>query len=238
VLKKLLLFVVLSLVLLVAVVGWAYKDSISRIPVEEKVIALTYDDGPNPPHTTELLKVLGSRGVKASFFPKARNVEAFPDDLLAVARAGHEIGNHSYYHRPMVDLGRQAMFDEVERANAILTDLLGYRPVLFRPPYGIQGLGLWRSLRSLKMPSILMSASGLDWELTDARQIADHVLADVEPGDIILLHDGHGDVDEPGSQDSRAATVEATALLIDELRAQGYRFVTVSELMAMADGDV
>jgi peptidoglycan/xylan/chitin deacetylase (PgdA/CDA1 family) len=83
------------------------------------------------------------------------------------------------------------------------------------------------------MPSILMSSNGADWEQTDPALIANKILESIEPGAIILLHDGHGDVDEPAAQQSRAPSVAATGLLIKELKSRGYRFVTVSELMAL-----
>lgn len=233
-LKKVLICTMVVVVAMFAAVATVYQGSFSSLPVEGRLVALTYDDGPNPPHTGALLELLASHDVPATFFPKARNAEAFTGDLLAIARAGHEIGNHSYYHRPMTSFSTSAMFDEVEKANDVLESLLGERPRLFRPPYGLQGFGLWRALKQLGMPSVLMNTHGEDWEPHSAQVIADRVLEGVQPGTIILLHDGHGDVDDPLAQDSRAATVEATGLIIDTLHAQGYRFVTISELMQVA----
>ena len=233
-LKKTLACALVLVALVFGAIAMVYQGSFSSLPVKERLVALTYDDGPNPPHTRALLDLLASREVIATFFPKARNAEAFSNELLAVAAGGHEIGNHSYYHRPMTSLSTQAMFEEVEKANEVLTTLLGERPRLFRPPYGIQGYGLWRALKQLEMPSVLMNTHGADWEPHSAQEIADRVLAGVQPGTIILLHDGHGDVDDPYAQDSRAATVEATGLIIDALHTQGYRFVSISELMRVA----
>lgn len=223
------------LVTLCAVFFWSYSKVVITVPVTEKVVALTYDDGPNPPHTQALLDVLARHGVMATFFLKGRNVEAFPDSVLLVASAGHEIGNHSYSHRPMLSLSKSDMLEEVVRTNVLIENLLGYEPVLFRPPYGIQGPGLKLALDELGMSSILMSTNGTDWEHTDPQQIASEVLENIEPGSIILLHDGHGDVDLPESQDSRTATVAATGIIIEALKDQGYRFTTVGELMAMVN---
>lgn len=227
------LLVALAIVLALAVGIYSYRGAVSQVTVDSKVVALTYDDGPNPPHTQSLLALLGAEGVKATFFVKAKNVEAFPEDLLAIARAGHEIGNHSYHHRPMVDFSQANVFEEVKRSGEIIQEVVGYTPTLFRPPYGLQGVGLQKALSALQLDSILMSANGLDWELDDGQAIADKILEAVEPGAIMLLHDGHGDVDDPQSQDSRAASIVATKLVIDALRSQGYDFLTVSELLAM-----
>jgi peptidoglycan-N-acetylglucosamine deacetylase len=222
------------LIVICAVLFWSYSDTVVTIPVSEKVVALTYDDGPNPPHTEALLDVLAQQDVKATFFLKGRNIEAFPESVRSVAQAGHEIGNHSYHHRPMLLAGESFLVEELARTNALIEDLLGYQPVLFRPPFGLQGPGLKMALHALNMTSVLASTNGVDWEVTDPQQIASSVLENIEPGAIILLHDGHGDVDDPNRQDSRAASVAATEIIIETLKSQGYRFVTVGELRALS----
>lgn len=228
------LFVLLALIgSIVALLAWSYQGAIGSVSTDQKVVALTFDDGPNPPHTEALLDLLDSHNVRATFFPKGRNVEAFPELLRAVAERGHEIGNHSVIHRPMLAFGTAGMRDEVEQANQLIEQLIGVRPVLFRPPFGAQGIGLSRALRELGMLSILTSAAGNDWELTDPVRIAQLVLADVEPGGIILLHDGHGDIDDPLAQDSRAPSVAATEIILQTLTSRGYRFVTVGELLEL-----
>ncbi|NND68378.1 MAG: polysaccharide deacetylase family protein [Halioglobus sp.] len=222
--------------LVFAYISWIYSNSLLRVETAEKAIALTYDDGPNPPHTQALLELLAQRKVKATFFLKGRNVEAFPELAAQVVAQGHEVANHSYHHYAMGALRKEEMLAELVRVNELILVTTGVQPSLFRPPFGIQGAGLKRALDELGMLSVLADASGTDWEVTDARQVADLVLADVGPGSIVLLHDGHGDVDGPDEQDSRAHSVAATALIIDELRAKGYRFVTVSELVGLAEG--
>ncbi len=229
--QKIAIVLVLLAVAVAGLISFSYAGAIWRIPTSEKVVALTYDDGPNPPHTADLLQMLDQHDVQATFFVKGRNVEAYPEQLTAVAVAGHEVGNHSFHHRLMIGVGREAMRNEVELANRAIEKVLGYSPVLFRPPWGAQGIGLKRALDELGMTSIIMSDSGTDWEITDPQLIASAVLETVKPGSIILLHDGHGDVDEPGQQHSRAATVAATGIIIESLRARGYRFATVGELL-------
>jgi len=232
--KKVLFLGVGLVALILAIATWSYQGAIARIETQQKVVALTFDDGPNPPHTEELLGVLEKHGVVATFFPKAKNVEAFPDAAMAMVAAGHEIGNHSYHHNPMTSLSLGKMQDEIVRANSVLREVMGVDDImLFRPPFGLQGIGTKRALTALNLKSILMSDSGFDWEEVDAQKIAETVLETVKPGSIILLHDGHGDVEDPHNQDSRAASVTATQTIIMALREQGFRFVTVSELLAL-----
>ncbi len=231
--RKIIVYVAVIIIIFVGILLWSYSGAIVTAPVTEKVVALTYDDGPNPPHTQNLLDMLERHSVKATFFPKGQNIEMFPESVRAIVREGHEIGNHSYSHHPMVSLSKTDMLEELVLSNRLIENLVGYEPVLFRPPYGIQGPGLKMALEELDMTSILMSSSGLDWEITDPKLIASAVVESVEPGSIVLLHDGHGDVSDPNAQDSRAASVEATDIIIKELKAQGYRFVTVGELIEL-----
>ncbi|MEH6570886.1 MAG: polysaccharide deacetylase family protein [Halioglobus sp.] len=232
--RKIIAFFTLLVVLIGGTIFWSYDDAIFKFPTADKVVVLTYDDGPNPPDTQAILDVLEQYQVKATFFLKGRNVEAYPEVVKAVAKAGHEIGNHSYYHRPMIALAKGSIREEIERTNRLIVGALGSSPVLFRPPYGAQGPGLKLALKELGMKSVIMSDNGADWEVDDPELIASAILKTVEPGSIILLHDGHGDVDNPESQNSRAPTARATAIIIESLKSRGYRFATVGELMGEA----
>jgi peptidoglycan/xylan/chitin deacetylase (PgdA/CDA1 family) len=224
----------LAIVALGAVLFWSYSATVAVIPVQEKVVALTYDDGPNPPHTEALLDMLAQHNVKATFFLKGRNIEAFPETVKDVVEAGHEIGNHSYFHKPMIAFSESGMLEELVRTNNLIEQYIGDTPTLFRPPFGVQGPGLKMALDTLGMTSVLMSTHGEDWEVSAPQLIADAVLENIEPGSVILLHDGHGDVDDPNAQQSRAPSVEATGIIIETLQAQGYRFKTVGEMLAMS----
>ena len=106
-LKKTLITMGLMIITLGALLWWSYSGAIVRFPMDEKFVVLTFDDGPNPPHTQALLEVLKEHDVKATFFLKGRNIEAFPELVRAVAEAGHEIGNHSYSHRPMFSIDKE-----------------------------------------------------------------------------------------------------------------------------------
>ena len=224
--------IVLALVVAwAAMLYWSSNYLVASVATTEKVLALTFDDGPNPPHTQNLIQLLEKHQVKATFFLKGANVEAFPEDVQAIARAGHEIGNHSYYHKAMAAIGKTAYREELIRTNQALNKVLGYSPHLFRPPYGVQGVGLTRALAELDMVSIGLGVSGADWSSDDPQQIAAAIVDSVAPGNFILLHDGHADVADPMAQDSRAHSVAATALVITALKDRGYRFITVSEML-------
>jgi peptidoglycan/xylan/chitin deacetylase (PgdA/CDA1 family) len=232
--RKTLAVLGLAIAALGAALLWSYSATVAVIPVQEKVVALTFDDGPNPPHTEALLDMLAQHNVKATFFLKGRNIEAFPESVQNVVEGGHEIGNHSYFHKPMISLAESDMLEELVRTNDLIEQYVGEDTTIFRPPFGVQGPGLKMALDTLGMTSVLMSTHGVDWEVSDPQLIADAVLENIEPGSVILLHDGHGDVDDPNAQQSRAPSVEATGIIIETLLAQGYRFETVGDMLAMS----
>ena len=132
--RKILAVFGLAIVALGAVLIWSYSATVAIIPVQEKVVALTFDDGPNPPHTEALLDMLAQHNVKATFFLKGRNIEAFPESVRRVVEAGHEIGNHSYFHKPMISLSESDMLEELVRTNNLIEQYIGDSPVLFRGP--------------------------------------------------------------------------------------------------------
>tara|TARA_B110000503_G_scaffold79205_1_gene121699 strand:- start:38057 stop:38773 length:717 start_codon:yes stop_codon:yes gene_type:complete len=232
--RKMLAVLGLAIVALGAMLLWSYSATVVVIPVQEKVVALTFDDGPNPPHTEALLDMLAQHNVKAIFFLKGRNIEAFPESVKNIVEGAHEIGNHSYFHKPMISLCESDMLEELVRTNNLIKHYTDEDTTIFRPPFGVQGSGLKMALDTLGMTSVLMSTHGVDWEVSDPQLIADAVLENIEPGSVILLHDGHGDVDDPNAQQSRAPSVEATGIIIETLQAQGYQFGTVGEMLTMS----
>mgnify|MGYP003706636001 CR=1 FL=1 len=232
--KKLLLILLGLALSWVGLVYWCYRDIVFTVPVAEKVVALTYDDGPSPADTPALLALLAEKDVKVTFFLKGMNVEAFPELARAQYAAGHEIGNHSWSHQPMLSFDKAAMQLEVERTSDVIEEVIGILPIYFRPPHLMQGVGLTRALKELGLASIAAGPHGTDWEVFDPELIAQAILDQVEPGNMILVHDGDGPEPNPLGQASRAGTVAATAIIIDSLREQGYRFVTVTELFSLS----
>ncbi|MGI9243465.1 MAG: polysaccharide deacetylase family protein [Verrucomicrobiales bacterium] len=212
-------------------------NSINRVKLEEKVVALTFDDGPNPIHTIALLEVLKKYRVKATFFMTGKYVEAHPATVLAVAEGGHEISNHSYDATVLAFKSRRQIEDSIDRSDAALRRALGPHYTVsrfFRAPKGRQFLTLASILRDQGRTHVGASVLGYDWTKSSQRNpsgIARAVLEGLEPGDIIALHDGDDRVDE----ENRAGTVLAVAQILQTLEARGFRAVTVSELLQLSD---
>jgi peptidoglycan/xylan/chitin deacetylase (PgdA/CDA1 family) len=196
-----------------------------RVETSEPVVALTYDDGPNPPYTLDLFDVLDRYQVKAAFFVVGRNVEAHPDVAREAVARGHEVGNHSYSHAPLILRSAAFVRRQIAATDAQLRAVGVTGEILFRSPYGAHLFAvpyvLWRQRRK----NILFDVIVGDWAMQDPERIAARVLERATAGSIIVLHDGRGE---------RPGTVAATALIIEGLRNRGYRFVSVSELLTKA----
>jgi len=188
-------------------------------------IALTFDDGPSP-STPQILEILASYGVSATFFQCGENVLRVPELSRATSIAGHEIGNHSYSH-PNFAFERPSLIeDEFRRAQEAIGEVTSIAPALMRPPYGVRWFGFRRMQRRLGLLGIMWSVIGRDWKLP-AAAIAHRVVSHMEDGGIICLHDGRGTRANPDI----SATIEAVRKIIPALLAKGYHFVTVSELL-------
>ncbi|RNA69415.1 polysaccharide deacetylase family protein [Alteribacter keqinensis] len=189
-------------------------------------VALTFDDGPDPDFSPLVLDVLKEYNVPATFFLMGVRSGVYPDLVRRMAEEGHEIGNHTYWHPDLVEEGDvDILVDEVNRTEDVLEDILGFRTSLFRAPYGFLYRELVEELVDLNYSVIAWDVDSLDWQMITEEEIAENVLSQVEPGSIILMHDGGG----PGAD--RTETVDSLRIIIPELLAQGYEFVTVSELL-------
>lgn len=190
--------------------------------VDGPYIAITFDDGPNPETTPKLLKILEARNIKATFFMLGTNAAAYPDVVRAVAAGGNEIGNHSWNHPQLPKLTLAAADKQIEDTSAAIEAAIGKKPLYVRPPYGAMTPALQQHLvQKYGVTMIFWSVDPLDWKIRDAQSIYDQVMKQVRPGAIILAHDIH------------ATTVAAMPRVLDALIAKGYKFVTVSELIAM-----
>lgn len=212
--------------------------SIVGCHTDDKIVALTFDDGPNPTYTPQILTVLREHRVSATFFLLGRNVDAYPDHARQIATESHAIGNHSYSHRRFPSLSRKELIREIFACDEAIFRATGQRPRIARPPFGHQTPAQRILLRRLGYQTIFWSASGEDWKGDPADDIASRVIANAVPGGIILLHDGW----EPPIDDSisaseydrfrdRTPTVQALPMILKELTLQGYRFVTLPELL-------
>lgn len=196
----------------------------------ERVVALTFDDGPNEPYTSQIGDLLAGQDIRATFFQVGRCTERHPATASRLIGQGHVIGNHSYSHRLARCIRPAAGRQETRRTQDLLAAAIGRRPALYRPPWLVRTPGLMSALRSFGLQPI----SGVfchAWEAfqPDAHRIARRALGNTRPGTILIFHDGS---DSRGG--NRAQTVAAVGLVVAELKSRGYRFVTVDQLLGIA----
>ncbi len=187
-----------------------------------KEIALSFDDGPHPRYTPMILDILAEYNVRATFFMIGENVTYYPAAARAVVEAGHEIGNHTFTHRGVNRMDEAGVAAELEACERAIASVTNVPPRFLRPPEGSLGAAMRQVAGERDYRIVMWDLDTRDWAHTPASSIAAHILRDVKPGDIILMHDfiGH---DSP--------TPEALRIVIPALLDAGYRFVTVGELI-------
>ena len=183
---------------------------------EEKYVALTFDDGPRRDTTVPLLEGLRQRGIPATFFLIGQQIPGSEDILLQMAEDGHQIGNHTYSHLCLQNAAEDTIIQEIQKTQVLLEELLGAGDYWLRPPYGLVDS---RCAHLAATPMVYWSLDPEDWKHLDAQRVTDYVLANVEPGDIILLHDFY------------PTSVQAALQIADALLEQGYTFLTVEQLL-------
>jgi peptidoglycan-N-acetylglucosamine deacetylase len=204
-----------------------YGKTFTGLPRGTRQMALTYDDGPNDPHTLRLLEVLARHGVQATFFMLGRYVTQRPDIVRDMVRAGHVIGNHTFTHPLLVFKNEKEIRQELSRCRIALQDAIGDHSNLFRPPFGGRRPTVLRAARELGFEPIMWNITGYDWNAPPAAEIERKVSKQVRGGDVVLLHDG-GHI-QMGAD--RSQTVIATDHLIARYKAEGYEFVTIPQMM-------
>lgn len=205
-----------------------YGDIYYQGSDSEKRVALTFDDGPNPLYTSQILDILERHDVEATFFLIGKNVEAYPAVAREIVERGHQIGNHSFTHPDLLKLNGEHISWEIDNTAKIIEQETGVRPTVFRPPHGFRDPVVMEKARQRNLQVVQWTVMARDWKNPGAEVIADRIVGKIKNGSIILLHDGDGLV--PGAD--RSQTVAATELIIDRLQKLGYRFVTVDELLA------
>lgn len=201
----------------------SFGELINHVNTKDKVVALTYDDGPNPPYTNQLLEILDRYQIKATFFVVGKRVEQHPDAVRLILSKGHEIGNHSYSHTALISEKPGFIWSEIQKTDELLRQLGVKDEIHFRAPYGRKLIVLPYLLAKLHKKNILWTIDSKDYEASSSEMIETSVLEQVRPGSIILMHDGGGE---------RSRTVEATERLIENLKQKGYSFQTVSNLIS------
>ncbi|MGZ4786958.1 MAG: polysaccharide deacetylase family protein [Terriglobales bacterium] len=190
-------------------------------------LSLTFDDGPNDPHTFRLLDVLAMHGVKATFFMVGKYVDQRPDIARAVAEAGHVIGNHTYTHPNLIFQLEWQLRDEISRCERALSDAVGRHSNLFRPPFGGRRPITLRAVRSMGMLPVMWNVTGWDWNATSSAHIVTKVSSQVRGGDVMLLHDGG----HLAFGTDRSLTVEAVNTIVGRYKGKGYSFKAIPEMM-------
>lgn len=189
---------------------------------DKMMIALTFDDGPHPKYTPEILDILKEYEIHATFFAVGENAEYYPEVIKRCQNEGHEIANHTYSHR---DLSKDSFEDicrEVRDTENVIYENLESRTKLLRPPGGSYGKNVIKAATELDYTLVLWTVDTRDWAHTPADKITKKVLDNIKPGDIVLMHDFIG---------KNSPTPEALREIVPALLEKGYKFVTVSELL-------
>ncbi|MEH2351056.1 MAG: polysaccharide deacetylase family protein [Nostoc sp.] len=197
----------------------------AKLSPPQKVIALTFDDGPWPESTAEVLDILKKNKIKGTFFVIGQNVKNYPNLLKQEIAEGHVIGNHTWHHWYQF-LNPQAAAYEIDHTSDLIFQTTGLKTNLFRPPGGVMHNGVVDYARNSKYAIILWSSDSVDYSRPPVPKLIGNVFREAKPGGIVLMHDGGG---------NRSKTVEALPEIIANFRNQGYRFVTIPELLQIQD---
>jgi peptidoglycan-N-acetylglucosamine deacetylase len=207
--------------------GQWYGRTFTGLTPGTKKIALTYDDGPNDPHTLHLLDVLARYNVKATFFLIGRYVRERPDIAHEIVKAGHAVGNHTFTHPLLTFQSSAEIRKQLEGCHHALTAVIGTHSNLFRPPFGGRRPVVLRIARELNLVPVMWNVTGYDWNAPSSEHIERKVTKQIRGGDVVLLHDG-------GHQQfgaDRSRTVTATARLIARYHSEGYDFSTIPQML-------
>ncbi|HKO17136.1 MAG TPA: polysaccharide deacetylase family protein [Gemmatimonadaceae bacterium] len=192
-------------------------------PSAEPTVALTFDDGPNPEATPALLDALAGEGIHATFFILGRHADRWPELVRRITADGHMVGNHGYFHRKLHLKSPRYVRQDLELGTRIIEQASGVRPTVFRAPHGFRSPWVTGIARSLGQRTVGWSLGVWDSDRPGVEEIVKRTVEGARPGSILLLHDGDG-YDARGD---RMQTARAVPIIIDSLRAQGYRFVTL-----------
>jgi peptidoglycan/xylan/chitin deacetylase (PgdA/CDA1 family) len=205
-----------------------YGQTFTGLPRNSRQIALTYDDGPNDPHTFRLLETLAKHDVHATFFLIGRYVQQYPKIAREIVQAAHIIGNHTFTHPLLIFKSETEIRRELTQCRTALQDAVGAPSNLFRPPFGGRRPAVFRIARELGLQPVMWNVTGYDWNAPPAAVIERKVLKQIRGGDIILLHDGGHK--QAGAD--RSQTIIATDRLLTRYKAEGHEFVTIPQMVA------
>ncbi len=196
------------------------RSYITDWPTGKKLIALTYDDGPDPRFTPKLIDLLLEKKVPATFYVLGQRVNEYPEITRRLHELGFEVVNHTYTHKLLTKLSEAEVRSELKKTNDVITGITGAPVTHMRPPYGGRNAKVDEIIRSMGMKIVLWDIDTNDWRKRSAAQMTSQIMKAASDGSIILFHDRY------------QASLDSTAAVIDSLRARGFTFVTVGELLA------
>lgn len=201
------------------------NEVVWNVDTDQKLISLTFDDGPNPVYTPQILDLLNQYGAKGTFFVIGKRVQMYPAIAIREVNEGHEIANHTFDHHYLKNYPSERLVEEIRQTQEVIFDITEQMPHVFRPPGGFYNDALLHSVKEDKLTVVMWSwyQDTQDWKKPGVDKIVRQVLDNVHNGDIVLFHDLQGDCTQ---------TVEALKRILPELTQRGYRFVTVSDLIA------
>ncbi len=220
-----------SLVGLHTMAPWSqlYGSNFQGVAPGTKQLALTYDDGPNDPHTSRLLEALSKHNAKATFFLLGKYVKQRPEIVREIVAAGHDVGNHTWDHPLLIKCSAKETRRQLTDTQQIISDACGVVPTLFRPPFGGRRPGTFAVARSLGLTPVMWNVTCYDWSAKSNESIEAKARRRIRGGEVVLLHDG-GHL-QFGTD--RQWTVKATANLLREYRDKGFEFVSVTRMMGV-----
>ena len=204
-----------------------FGDSIKWIKTDKKMLALTYDDGPNPPYTEKLLDLLQKHKAKATFFVLGKYAQRYPEIIRRMIEEGHEIGNHSWTHKFLTEEKPWVVRKEIVDTDKLIRRLGYNKDIFFRAPFAQKNLKMRWILFTLRKRHVLFNSIAYDWEDIPVATMMDNIETRTRPGSILLLHDGSNDENK-----NRQKTIEVTEKILNRFKEKGYSFVTVSRLIA------
>ncbi|MBO7292589.1 MAG: polysaccharide deacetylase family protein [Clostridia bacterium] len=228
--RRALLFLMILLTLPpLPVISKETTDVYTHVDTEERIVALTFDDGPHPRYTPMILDILAEYDAKATFFVIGKNLEEYGEVAKRVVREGHEIGNHTYSHPTLHGVSKGELMREILVTESLIEETIGTPPSVFRPPEGYCPDGIKAVASENGFSVILWDIDTRDWAGGNSHDIAEHVMKKTVPGSIILFHDYIA---------KNSPTPAVLKEILPRLTAAGYRFVTVSELLSHATDTV
>lgn len=218
-----------------------FGAAVTKGPPTQRVVALTFDDGPNPPYTTQILRVLEEEHVHATFFLVGRAAAAYPSVVRHEVDDGDAIGNHSWEHAHLIVMTPSQLRTSMLRTDRVLRHITGRHTLLMRPPFGARDWLVMQTMKKMGYTVVLWNVPlARDWENPPPRVIAQRVLSRVSDGAIMVLHDGNqgrlcgkGKNAYAPSVCDRSQDVVAVRAIVRTLKQRGYRFVTIPQLIAM-----